>query len=74
MGTESFGLCACNRNLSALCTKIEGLLCADSCMRDMMISLVCFENGLPRSSRYDYEPDGLASLCFGDWCVLESTW
>ena len=43
MGTESLGLRACNRSLSALHAEIEGLLWVASCMKDRRITLICFE-------------------------------
>nr|VDD35166.1 unnamed protein product [Brassica oleracea] len=43
MGSEHFGLWACNRSLSALHAEMEGLLWATSCMRDMRITSIRFE-------------------------------
>ena len=43
MGSEFFGLRACNRSLSALYVEMEGLLWEASCMRDKRITSVRFE-------------------------------
>ena len=43
MGSEHFGLQACNRSLSALHAEMEGLLWATSCTRDMRITSIWFE-------------------------------
>ena len=43
MGSELFGLRACNRSLSALHAEMEGILWAASCMRDKSITSVRFE-------------------------------
>ncbi|XP_048591405.1 equilibrative nucleotide transporter 3-like [Brassica napus] len=43
LGSEHFGLRACNRSLSALHAEMDGLLWAVSCMREMRISSIRFE-------------------------------
>ena len=43
MGSEYFGLRVCSRSLSALHAEMEGLLWANSCMRDMRITSIRFE-------------------------------
>ncbi|KAF3559868.1 hypothetical protein F2Q69_00014976 [Brassica cretica] len=43
MGSESFGLRACNRNFSALRAEMESLLWAATCTRDRRITSIWLE-------------------------------